>query len=205
MIPIIPFYSTITMTLLTINDYINSLRQHIEDVKLLSAYNTLLSPSPAQLKEHCLDLCNGNSLSLMDRDILRVFLKCESNTLQDVKAHLQKIDIDRFKPIQYFINGKTTMPKSQAVVEMIALLYNFELRPLGKFRSINLRIEQDVTHYKKSKEYFAVETAGVKNDLDGQIEELKQICNLVMSRQLKILSLLQEVMPKKNLCSFEDM
>lgn len=192
------------MTLLTINDYINSLRQHIEDVKLLSAYNTLLSPSPAQLKEHCLDLCNNSNLSLMDRDILRVFLKSDSNALQDVKTHLNKIDIDRFKPIQYFINGKTTMPKSQAVVEMIALLYNFELRPLGKFRSTNLKFDQDIIHHKKNKEYPSVEVSDVKNDLDGQIEELKQICNLVMSRQLKILSLLQEVAPKKNICGLED-
>lgn len=203
MILIIPFDSTITMTLLTINDYISSLRQHIEEVKLLAQYNTLLSPSPAQLKEYCLSLCNSDHLSIIDRDILSVFLKCENKGLPDIKKQLQKIDIDRFKPIQYFINGKTMTPKSQTVIEVIAILYNFELRPLGKFRSKG--VQGSIEFLKNEKKYISVLEYDEELDLNDQIEELQRIYNVVMTRQLKILSLLKETMPQKYTCGFEDL
>lgn len=138
MIPIIPIlYYFIIMTTLTIIDYIDHLKKHIENVKYLSKYTVLLSPSPAQLRDFCLALCDKADLSNDDRTILNNFFKVGSTDVKEIATIISKFDIDKFKPIQNFLKGKTTTSKNHAVIEMVALLYDYEMRPYGKFLKLS--------------------------------------------------------------------
>lgn len=125
------------MTTLTIIDYIDSLKKHIENVKYLSKYTVLLSPSPAQLRDFCLALCDKADLSNDDKTILNDFFKVGSTDVKAIAVVISKFDIDKFKPIQHFLKGKTTTSKNHAVIEMVALLYDYEKRPYGKFLKLS--------------------------------------------------------------------
>lgn len=122
------------MNLLTINDYITRLKEHITDVDHEPKYTVLLSPSPAQLREYCLALCREEGISNEDKAVLKDFFKVDSLELLEIIASIKKFDIDKFKPIQHFLNGKTTTSKNHAVIEMVALMYDYEMRPYGRFR-----------------------------------------------------------------------
>ncbi|MEC4112886.1 hypothetical protein [Myroides pelagicus] len=126
------------MTLLTINDYIAHLKEHIENVDHKPKYNVLLSPSPAQLRDYCLILCDEGNVSIEDKNVLKDFFKANSIELSDISNCIRKFDIERFKPIQYFLNGKTTMSKNHMVIEMVALMYDYEQRPYSRFRKKDL-------------------------------------------------------------------
>lgn len=131
------------MTLLTINEYIACLRKHITDVEHESKYTVLLSPSPAQLRDYCLALCREDSLSNEDKAVLKDFFKVDTLELLDIITSIRKFDIEKFKPIQHFLNGKTTTSKNHAVIEMVALMYGYEMRPYGRFRKQNLDLPKE--------------------------------------------------------------
>ena len=135
------------MTLLTINDYIARLKEHIEYVYHEPKYTVLLSPSPAQLREYCLTLCREESISNDDKTVLKDFFKVDSLELVDIITSIKKFDIEKFKPIQHFLNGKTTTSKNHTVIEMVALMYDYEMRPYGRFRKQNLGLlkEEEVS------------------------------------------------------------
>lgn len=131
------------MTLLTINDYIARLKEHIEHVDHEPKYTVLLSPSPAQLREYCLALCREESISNEDKAVLKDFFKVDSLELLDIITSIRKFDIEKFKPIQHFLNGKTTTSKNHAVIEMVALMYDYEMRPYGRFRKQSLDLPKE--------------------------------------------------------------
>ncbi|MDM1378681.1 hypothetical protein [Myroides marinus] len=170
------------MTLLTSTNYIDSIKAHIDNVKLLSKYTSLLSPSPALLKDYCFSVCKRSDLTIGDRDILKTFLKSKSSDLEDILSALQKLDIDKFKPVQNFLNGKTVAPKNQTIVEIIALFYDFEPRPLGKYLGNANKVNQEDLHEvvdrEEEKEIVEekedrLETVNVPTGISSVVEESK--------------------------------
>ncbi|MCC9042705.1 hypothetical protein LNQ81_08375 [Myroides sp. M-43] len=131
------------MTILTNDDYIACLKKHIEAVKHAPKYTLLIPPSPAQIRDYCLRLCQGNTLSKDDLQVLNTFFKSHATDLDGLKTVIQNVDIDKCKPIQNFLNGKTTTTKNHAVIEMMAVMYDYELRPYNKFRKSGLDIDDD--------------------------------------------------------------
>lgn len=129
------------MTLLTINDYTDSLKQHINKVQDLSRYTVLLSPSPAQLRNYCLALCKED-LSADDKIILQDFFRSNSTDLKELRMSIERFQLGLFKPIQSFLNGKTETTKNHVVLELLALMYDYEPRPYGKFRKSSVEIEE---------------------------------------------------------------
>ncbi|MGL4585207.1 MAG: hypothetical protein ACRCVU_19770, partial [Flavobacterium sp.] len=125
------------------DDYIACLKKHIEAVKHASKYTLLIPPSPAQIRDYCLMLCQGNTLSKDDLQVLNTFFKSHATDLDGLKTVIQNVDIDKCKPIQNFLNGKTTTTKNNAVIELIAVMYDYELRPYNKFRKSGLGIDDD--------------------------------------------------------------
>lgn len=89
------------MTLLTINDYTDSLKKHINKVQDLPQYTVLLSPSPAQLRNYCIGLCRED-LSPDDKIILKDFFRGDSTELNDIVNSINRFELGWFKPIQSF-------------------------------------------------------------------------------------------------------
>ncbi|ALU26175.1 hypothetical protein HX057_03725 [Myroides odoratimimus] len=131
------------MTLLTINDYTDSLKKHINKVQDLPQYTVLLSPSPAQLRNYCIGLCKED-LSPDDKIILKDFFRGDSTELNDIVKSINRFELGWFKPIQSFLGKKTDTSKNHAVLEMVALMYDYELRPYGKFRKSSVDIEEEI-------------------------------------------------------------
>ncbi|WP_121964884.1 hypothetical protein [Myroides sp. N17-2] len=127
------------MTILTINDYTDSLKQHINKVQDLPQYTVLLSPSPAQLRNYCLGLCKED-LSPDDKIVLKDFFRGDSTELNDIVKSINRFELGWFKPIQSFLGKKTDTSKNHAVLEIVALMYDYELRPYGKFRRSTLDV-----------------------------------------------------------------
>ncbi|MEC4052742.1 hypothetical protein VSP10_08045 [Myroides odoratimimus] len=132
------------MTLLTNDDYIECLRKHIEAVKHSPKYTLLMSPSPAQIRNHCVMLCEGNTLSKDDLEVLNAFFQCHAKDFKELIAIIRNVDVEKLKPVQHFIIAKTKGTKIPAIVELIAVMYDYELRPYGKFRKSSVEIEEEI-------------------------------------------------------------
>lgn len=145
------------MTILTNDDYIECLKKHIEAVKHSPKYTLLIPPSPAQIRDYCLRLCQGNTLSTDDLQVLNTFFKSHATDFNGLKTVIQNVDIDKCKPIQNFLNGKTTTSKNNAVIELIAVMYDYELRPYNKFRKSEVTPVEEVNVSDKRLTPYSVE------------------------------------------------
>ncbi len=103
----------------TPESYLVEIKEKYELEKQGKHSSYLSKPSPGSLNDLCSLLINSG-LSNIDKEILEKFLGTG------------KIDIDKFRPICNFFIGKTKTPK-QSLFDMMALLVNFEQRPLGKY------------------------------------------------------------------------
>lgn len=119
------------MEIITFKDYIVGIKAKYEVEKTKNYACYLSKPSPALLHDYC-KVLRQNVLSKRDEDVLEKFYKSPN------------FDIDKFRPICNFFKGKTENP-SQDILDMMALLVNFEPRPLGKFleKKGNIFIENE--------------------------------------------------------------
>jgi len=104
--------------------------------KVLRAYNDMkakdrLSPNlssstPARLKEECMMIL-AERYKPGDEKLLRMIFGKKEN----LDAYLKAIDTqtDKFRPLNYFLGGKTTDP-DERVIDLLALLIGFEPRPV---------------------------------------------------------------------------
>lgn len=91
----------------------------------------LRSPSPAQLRDECIAVCEERYLR-KDEPVLRTFF----GKKDDVAGYIQAIknhDTDKFKPLVNYLRGQVSST-DQKNIELLAWLINFEPRPfqLGK-------------------------------------------------------------------------
>lgn len=103
----------------TPESYLAEIKEKYELEKQGKHSSYLSKPSPGLLNDLCTLLTNSG-LSNIDKEILNKFIGSE------------KFDIDKFRPICNFFTGKTKTPK-QSLFDMMALLVDFEQRPLGKY------------------------------------------------------------------------
>lgn len=116
---------------ITFKDYIEGIKAKYEEEKTKKYSCYLAKPSPAQLKNLC-DILKKKNTSRSDQEIISLFCNTEG------------FDNDRFKPIGNFFSGKTQSP-SHEILDMMALLVDFEPRPLGKFlERNNKQPEEDI-------------------------------------------------------------
>lgn len=160
------------MTTLTNDDYIACLKKHIEAVKHAPKYTLLIPPTPAQIRDYCLRLCQENTLSNDDLQVLNTFFKSHATDFDGLKTVIQNVDIDKCKPIQNFLNGKTASTKNHAVIEMMAVMYDYELRPYNKFRKSEVTPVEEVTVSDKKLTPYSVE---VEKDDEVESEVIKHI------------------------------
>jgi hypothetical protein len=114
---------------ITFKDYIEGIKAKYEEEKTKKYSGYLAKPSPAQLKNLC-DILKKKNTAKKDQEIISSFY----NTVG--------FDVDKFKPIGNFFNGKTLSP-SHDILDMMALLVDFEPRPLGRFLERNGQLPEE--------------------------------------------------------------
>lgn len=146
----------------TFKDYIEGIKAKYEEEKTKSYSGYLAKPSPAQLKNLC-DILKKKNTSKKDQEIISSFY----NTVG--------FDIDKFKPIGNFFSGKTQSP-SHDILDMMALLVDFEPRPLGKFLERN---NHDIEEGRTSETVISDSLNGREpsKTLDPQNQEAKSSLN----------------------------
>ncbi len=157
-IPVIPTnsecsfkFQKMPMPKITFKDYIEGIKAKYEEEKTKKYSGYLAKPSPASLKNLC-DILKKENTSKKDQEIISLFYNKEG------------FDVDKFKPIGNFFSGKTQSP-SHDILDMMALLVNFEPRPLGKFLEVNNQCSKEYTgqesmtlHSPSEKELIKVNT-----------------------------------------------
>lgn len=108
-------------------DYIDSVFQNYHRQKAANALSLRLQhPTPANLKEECLVICNER-FHRKDNNVLKTFF----GQADDLKACLQairKCHIDKFRPLVNFLKQQTNSTEEKNI-ELLAWLIGFEPRP----------------------------------------------------------------------------
>jgi hypothetical protein len=110
-------------------DYYRAVKLKYEIVKSEVYEGFLLKPSPANLRDFCLLLLE-NGLGKKDLETFSNFF--QSNPNQELKKAIHQFDVEKFKPICNFLKG-ISQNTSSINLNLIAVLINFEPRPLSKF------------------------------------------------------------------------
>lgn len=117
----------------TNEDYIYAIKLKIEVQKNGVMCSYLTQPSPAQLRNLSLMLLE-NGLNANDENGFRNFFQTKKE--EDLKKCINHFDIEKFKPIISFLKRKTTTTNS-INLELIAIMVDFEDRPLFKFLNMD--------------------------------------------------------------------
>lgn len=122
----------------THKDYTEQIRSKIPLARKKDKTGFLTKPSPAQLRNYCLHLVQSG-LSEFDKSIFKSFFGVPKNE-ENLSFYINQIDIDKFRPIQKFLEERIVNPTS-LVIEMTAILIDFENRPYANFQKQNLQEE----------------------------------------------------------------
>lgn len=95
----------------------------------------LANPKPSGLRDEALAVCKSGRDGV---DVLRFFTKVITRKKEEIGA----LDIDKFKPVQNFLIGKTNEPTPK-VVELVALLIDFQPRPFDVWKTKRVGKEDD--------------------------------------------------------------
>lgn len=159
----------------TFTDYSRQIVARIPQARKNDTTGFLVKPSPAQLRNFCEHLCKSG-LDEADLATLRSFLLV-SNKEENLLPIIRKIDIDKFRPIQNLLKGKISNP-SHIIIEMTAILINFEPRPYAKFQNWNngnrKNADETVLENKDENEILPI----VKNDRKQKKRNRKKITQI---------------------------
>lgn len=112
------------------DDYKEKVILTYEEKKKANAISlNLIHPTPGKLKDECLIIYEERPLK-KDENLFRSFFESKediTNFTGSIKTH----DIDKFRPLVYFLKRKTTVPDNKNV-ELLAWLIDFEPRPYDR-------------------------------------------------------------------------
>ncbi|OXB13897.1 hypothetical protein [Flavobacterium reichenbachii] len=114
---------------ITIEDYIKAVREKYEEVKNGENSRFLENPSQAKLRKLCWEVFQINQNS----DDLKAFSSLFEFCFDISKKNALQAKTDKFKSIGAYYRGKTENP-TEEIIELAAVLVDFELRPYNKFR-----------------------------------------------------------------------
>ena len=89
----------------------------------------LSSPTPAQLRDFCILLCD-KGLTLADEELMKVFFETKPD--ESLKRSIERCNIDKFKPVISFLKGEKDT-ENLTRVGLSAIIVDFEPRPFAKF------------------------------------------------------------------------
>jgi hypothetical protein len=113
----------------TIEDYKTAIRAKYKVAIEEDVSGILSDPTPSELRDFYLRLL-VKGLSKIDEEIMKLFLRADDKS--SLKKTIEDCNIEKLKPIIYFLQGKNT--ESRQRIEMAAILVNFQLRPFKKFQ-----------------------------------------------------------------------
>jgi len=117
----------------TLDDYRNTIKKRYEEVKNDDLSGLLSHPTSVNLRT----LCSMKAEEKINRDDLFIFKRFFGcNEGDDIFKKIENFDPDKLKPVGNFLRGKTTST-SRIILELIAVLVNFEFRPFMKFSKAN--------------------------------------------------------------------
>ena len=99
----------------------------------------LINPSPAKVREECLNVC-GERFSKRDVQSLREFFGPVTGE-EEVQQAIDLIDIDRFRPLVNYLTGETKDTSDRNIV-LLAWLIDFPLRPYVMGMKLPLNVDE---------------------------------------------------------------
>ncbi|MCL9804493.1 hypothetical protein NAT51_03105 [Flavobacterium amniphilum] len=131
------------MSNITSEDYIKGIKAKYEVEKKGIYTDFLLEASPALLRDLCLILYD-NGLTKNDETIFKIYFK--TNSSEELRNIIYNYHIPRFKAIQNFLKSTEENKTSKQNLNLIAVLLDFEPRPLARFLERNGQLpEEDKT------------------------------------------------------------
>ena len=115
------------MKTITFKDYKQAIKEQYKVAIEQDVSGILANPSPAQLRNLCLIICD-KGLSRTDEEIFRMFFEAKEGEV--LKKAINRCNIDRFKTIISFLKG-TNDSQDNIRIELAAIVVNFENRPYG--------------------------------------------------------------------------
>ncbi len=115
--------------ILTHNDYSKAIKSKLKEACDGEFSSYLLDPKLTSLRTIC-EIIADRELSKVDEKTLRLFFNVAKE--DSLKKGIQKFDIDRLKPIQFFIKREIYNAGIE-YLEILAIMVDFKPRPLGNF------------------------------------------------------------------------
>lgn len=113
----------------------------------------LIAPSPAGLRDLCLKMA-VNGITVADENVFRTFFRLNSS--EDLLRGIKKFDLEKFRPVINFMGGKSRATDARNL-NFIAVLIDFELRPLNRFICSDAVIEPSASGTEVKKVDFSAE------------------------------------------------
>lgn len=114
---------------LTHNDYPKAIKNKLKEACDGEFSSYLLDPKLTSLRTIC-EIIVDRELSKADENTFRLFFNVTKD--DDLKKGIQKFDIDRLKPIQFFIK-RENYNAGVEYLEILAIIVDFKPRPLSNF------------------------------------------------------------------------
>ncbi len=115
--------------------------------------------SPASLKSACLGTCR-DGYDKKDEWVLKGFFE-EGGSQQACLLAIDNMEIDKFRPLVYFMKGRTKNPDDK-VVELVAWLIDFKDRPYDRRKDYS-KVSETPEGYLVDKAIVAPAPAGYEN------------------------------------------
>jgi hypothetical protein len=104
--------------------------------------SNLSRPTPAKLKAECLNIYRERYLK-KDENTFRLFFGPKDNAA-DYSQNIKKLEIDKFRPLINFLNGRTNDTEEKNT-ELLAWLIDFEPRPYNSWNNYKEDIKTELT------------------------------------------------------------
>jgi|GEM_PF-2580939 len=131
-------------------DYIKAVISAYEQRKMTMHEGLLIAPSPAALRDLCLAIYISG-MPPEDERVFRTFFRL--NDSEDIKKGIQKVDTERFRAVINFMKG-ASMSTDTKNLNLIAILVDFEERPLNRFLNDGKEVVTTVREKKRDSVLF---------------------------------------------------
>lgn len=131
--------------MITIDDYRIAIKKHFDATRDSDGFPLSLNPTPAELKNRAIALAE-TKLSEIDRNIIMRFFE------QEEQLSIKKMDVvspDKFRPVKS-VYLTDVQSKSEPMLNMAALLVDFQPRPYRKFRQGSAEIQPELSKPEKA-------------------------------------------------------
>ncbi len=146
----------------TITNYYEEIKEKYKtDIVENTKRSGLYKLTPGSVQNAFLHLID-QGLSKDDLKTMNIFFK--SKDLESLRRNVKSYDIDGFRPICKFLGGQTESVKSHDLLEIIAILVDYESRPFMKFRTLG---DEEIT---EEELIVKLDSSKKKNNADDKIK-----------------------------------